>query len=561
MMESPVTAKATDKVEEALKTVSRLRVLKWEPQAQSRVVGLDPAAITATFTVEEQVPVAKEAPKEGEGETEEPAEPAMETKTTVHTLHLSNLSPIGEDTKTYVRVGDAPAVATIMKTVADKLKPVMGEWREMRLITDDVPRASKIELTVGGESAVLNKNADGWQFEGGGAADDEAVSKLLEAVQKLQAVVFVESPEASAAQAGLASPRATIAVTIPGVEGAKRITIGGYTDEQTKRMAYVRRDDADALAKVMEAELAPLLRGPSAYQNRTVLSIAPAELRRFAISRVNPFTKERENVALELVDGAWQMKEPIGALGRQPKAQELVDAVAALQAERVVPAAEAAAVSQALQEPDAVLTITHQPASASPDGAPDATVEAPAPEATKTLAIAVHNGKPYGKLADRPSIYELPGAFVEKTKAEYRDGSVLKFNPEEVTTFSVKEGAVTHTFARGNDKWTYEAEPDLPLDHSKVENLLGQFQNLSTDAFVVHATADQGLYGLPEPEREIRIEVAGGKELVLSISGMSSQVPAVSGRFAASSATPGVFVLSESVLQALRVDLDALGAS
>jgi hypothetical protein len=125
----------------------------------------------------------------------------------------------------------------------------------------------------------------------------------------------------------------------------------------------------------------------------------------------------------------------------------------------------------------------------------------------------------------------------------------------------VKEGAVTHTFARGNDKWTYEAEPDLPLDHSKVENLLGQFQNLSTDAFVVHATADQGLYGLPEPEREIRIEVAGGKELVLSISGMSSQVPAVSGRFAASSATPGVFVLSESVLQALRVDLDALGAS
>ena len=42
--------------------------------------------------------------------------------------------------------------------------------------------------------------------------------------------------------------------------GTRRLTIGGYTDPQTKRMSYVRRDDANTVAKVLEAELAPLLR-------------------------------------------------------------------------------------------------------------------------------------------------------------------------------------------------------------------------------------------------------------------------------------------------------------
>ncbi|MEK7755836.1 MAG: DUF4340 domain-containing protein, partial [Planctomycetota bacterium] len=116
MMESPVSARATGKVDELLRAISRMRVIQWQDDSREKlpVYGLEPGALSVRVTVEEKV-LAKTEDKEDDDDEEDTPEAASETKKTVYELHVADRSPIGEDTKTYVRVGNDSAIATIMK--------------------------------------------------------------------------------------------------------------------------------------------------------------------------------------------------------------------------------------------------------------------------------------------------------------------------------------------------------------------------------------------------------------------------------------------------------------
>ena len=117
-------------------------------------------------TVEEEVPVEEQAgeSEDDDDSDEKAAEPKTETKIRVYKLLISDRSPIGEDTKTYMRIAGESAVAIVMKTVADKFKPVMNEWREMRVTTVDTTAATKIELDTASGPAVLAKIDGDWTF-------------------------------------------------------------------------------------------------------------------------------------------------------------------------------------------------------------------------------------------------------------------------------------------------------------------------------------------------------------------------------------------------------------
>ncbi|MBU0717419.1 MAG: DUF4340 domain-containing protein, partial [Planctomycetes bacterium] len=62
MMEAPVTAKATSKVDDLLQSMSKLRASKWYDDRPERLAayGLEPANLSVRVTVEEEVEVAKD---------------------------------------------------------------------------------------------------------------------------------------------------------------------------------------------------------------------------------------------------------------------------------------------------------------------------------------------------------------------------------------------------------------------------------------------------------------------------------------------------------------------
>lgn len=164
MMESPVMTRATSKVDDLVAAMSRQRIVQWHSNDESRVVtyGLAPATWTVNATVEEVVTPDSddESDESADSESDDKTPANEQKKTTVYVLHISDLSPIGQDTKSYVRVGDEHAVGSIMKTAADKFKPVMSQWREMRVTTANVTGATRVEIAVAEGSVTLVKKGE-----------------------------------------------------------------------------------------------------------------------------------------------------------------------------------------------------------------------------------------------------------------------------------------------------------------------------------------------------------------------------------------------------------------
>lgn len=569
MMESPVSARATGKVDELLRTVSRMRVIQWQDDSREKlgVYGLEPGVLTVLVTVEEKVLAKTEASKDEEKEGEDKQEAATATKKTVYELHVADRSPIGEDTKTYVRVGNDSAIATIMKTMTDKFKPVMSEWRDMKITTANVDGATRIELSTQGRSAALVQKDGKWSLDGdGGRAEETAVKELFKALKDLYAVVFVESDSAEAATYGFSQPQAEIRLTVPGVEGVERITVGAYTDDKTKRMVYVRRNDLSSIGKVRSSDVEPLLRAPSAYRDRTVFDLPADRLQKIALTTTNRYVGGQNSVSFQSEDGAWSMTEPVKAAVRTDRVDKLVESLSALRASAI--AAEAGEASAfGLQSPAAIISMTHQPPAEhrieQPTGdegksQPAQPVEVQTLPLKYELAMTEHDGKFYAKRSDKATIYEISSEFYKQLFDEYRTTEVLAFDDAKVRQLSIRKGDQTHVFVKADGRWTYQAEHDLPLDTKKVDNLLLQMKDLKTERYVRNAADDLATFGLSTPSQEVVVTLDDGTRHVLHVSSQTNDKETDKGHYATIDDKRDVFLLAADMLKRVEVSLPEL---
>jgi hypothetical protein len=594
MMESPVTAKATKKVDDMLQAMGRLRATEWHDDKPERLAayGLEPASLTIRTTVEEEIPADEEdeAVPPDAGESEEDDETAKQPKTEdkVYELHLSDRSPIGEDTKTYMRIGDESMVAIVMKTVADNFKPVMSEWREMRIATPNVASAARMTLSNAEGSATLVKREGRWWFaEDDSPAEDEVVRDLLTAIDGLNAVAFVDGEVTDPAKYGLDQPQAGIELTVPGVENVERIAVGGYTDTTTKRLVYVRRDQVASVAKVRASDISDLLKGPRAYRDRTIFNIPASRIGRISLSTENQLADGRIDVDLRRGDDEWVMISPVEASVRNDRVNELVESLGSLRAEAIIDGTGELS-PYGLHAPAVKLVLSHlppveyrfeQPERAEPSGEEAAAVEAepsegdespdaqklvpvevqPPPESLELLATA-HDGRYYAKRADRQTVYEVGKEFYDRLLQEYRTDEVLAFDDATVQHFSIRSGNDTHAFKRSGDRWIYEAEPDLPLDAKKVDNLLLQMKDLHTQRYVTHTADDLAGYGLADPFHRVTVALEDGSIHTLLVSNRICNRDPKKGYYATLDGSNGVFLVARTDAQRFKISLDDLEA-
>ena len=575
MIEQPVTARATSKVDDMIQAMARIRAIKWHESSPDRlgVFGLEPPRCTIRATVEQEVEIAKsdastagEDAAELEGEDDDgdgPPEPTTRIETTVYELHLSDRSPIGEDTKVYISPGGEPAVGTIMKSVADKLTPDLSKWRDMSVTTVAATTATRVEVATDEGDAVLVKPGVNWAFEQDGApAERSAVVDLLSAIDKLEAVAFVESTDDDLARFGVDSPRATVRLTMPGVEDVERIAVGAYTDPQTRRLVYVRRNEMLSIAKVRADDVAPLLRGPIAYRDRTIVDIGAGKIERIELSTKNRFAPGRIELTFQPdEDDAWAITAPVSATVKRETFPKLVGALRNVNATSIV--ADATELTAfGLDAPDAVLTLTYAPQVEYrfEEGDEHATEVQP-PSKMVTLSVAKHGGKVYAKRGDDPVVYELTPDLHRMLLDSYRSDEVLSFDAEKVVRFSIRSGDVEHSFERRGEDWIYRAEPDLPLDAQKVENLLLQLGDLRSSGCVHHTVpSDESLQamGLATPHDDITVALDDGKQIRLRVSQQACATEPTVGRYATSDTTAGVFLLPTDAVKRYTVSLSEL---
>ncbi|MFQ5414998.1 MAG: DUF4340 domain-containing protein, partial [Phycisphaerae bacterium] len=461
-----------------------------------------------------------------------------------------------------------------------------------------------------------------WRFEADDApAEADVVDELLTAIDDLRAVAFVDAASVEPAALGLDDPQVGIRLTIPGAPEVERITVGRYTDERLKRLVYVRRNEATSIAKVRAKSVAALLRGPTAYRDRTVFSFPANRIERVALDIENRFADGRMQLAFERADDMWRMVEPVAAPVRADRIKALVDGLASLRAEAVVGAA-AELSAYGLQTPSATVTFTYKPpvefrvepapapdkdadpasdndAESAPDqsGAPASaatSADTDAPDASQTgsgdvpdaedaetgdnkikmvpvqvqppsqhyaLAVAESGGKVYAKRSDLGTIFRLTDTFAKRLFDEYRMTAVLDFDDADVVRFSIESGDTAYTFVRADDQWTLDAEPDLPLDQNKIKNLLLQLKDLRTDRYVVYGARDLPGFGLAPAARRVTVTMKDDSVVALLVSDKTCDADPSGGHYAVLQGRTNVFLLAPSTVRRFAVSLDDLERS
>lgn len=542
-MESPASAQATAKVGEAVRELSRLRITNWVDNDADKlaVYGLESPAVSLRVIVQETTTPepASESPEADEAD-EESVEPEPVVETFEHRLIVSDRAPIGEETKVYVAVGDPPVVGTITKAVADKLTPVMNEWRDMSLTTADVTTATRIEVSVEDDAFVLARREGVW-FIGDERADESAVRALLDAIEALDAAAFVDEP-VDVSETGLDEPRASLVLTLPDQSDPITLRIGKPTDAVTRRLTYARIGASDPIAKVRSSDVAALLEDSMGYRDRTVLNLPVASVNRLELRIKAPFSEEPIEFTLGRSDETWSMIEPVAAPVRADAVTALVRSLANFRAESVVGLAGQES-AFGLHDPAVRVTVVTG----------DDEVQ------RHTLLATEHEGAAYAQVENQGAIFKVSGSILTQVRAEFRTDAVLSFDAAEVSSFSVSDAGLTHTFERTDDGWRYAAEPDLPLNGKKVEDLLLRIRDLKTERFVLYGSvSDAARYGLDQPNQSIAINFKDGTTQTLIVSGQGGGAGAPPGRLASVDGEPGVFVLSNEMLSRVTVSLDEL---
>jgi hypothetical protein len=556
-MEAPMSARATQKVGDAVRELGRVRAAQWIERDESKlaVYGLDPAAAEIRVTVEREVPVEDEAPaSQDEAVTDDADEVPTVTQTEkqVYTLLLSDHNPIGDEGKVYVCVGDEPLIATMLKTTADKLRPAMDEWRDMRVTTADVTAATRIDMNIEGRHATLEQKEGQWYFEPEGArAELTGVAELLSGLRNLKAVAWEDGPTADHRETDDA--RSEISLTIPGGDVPVRMVFGDYTDAIAKGLRYVWLEGGNSTAKVRSADIERVLRDPITLRDRAVFDMPAEQITQIVFSLGVPYADERLDLTFARGDGVWSMVKPVNAPARADRLAVLVYDLASLRGTAVV-AGDDERSAYGLHEPDSVITILRR----IPVGETESASASEPSWETYTLYATSHEGGYYAMRSDRPLIYEISGGVHAQWQKELRDGNIFGFDPDEVTSFAIYQAGVPLVFERRDGRWTYQAEADLPLDSGKVAELLSNLSEIRTDRFIHHTAADLEYYGLDEPFRMVTVSLADGTLRTLRMSSDRPLMVEDRGFFAAVDGVPGVFVLSDETATRLNVSLDDL---
>ncbi len=561
-IESPFSADAQDGVvNEAVRTLSRLRATDWADAtgdgADGRF-GFAPAKLGITVTCEKRTEV--EAADSGAEDDETASEtegvaPEVTVERREHQLLVGSRGPLGKDSEFFARLSGERAVATVAKTIVEKLTPDPEKWRNMDVCRADVASATRVTVESEGRSAIMEKADDGsWSFADSKlAVESSAVSELLRSVNAMTAVTFVDGADLSSAEFGFNPPVTQLVFTVPGQDQPIRLAIGNPTDPTGRRLYYVRYGESSSLAKVRSSDVAAVRRGPLHYADRTILQLAEEQIESIDLTRSNAITGEIETLALERRDGSWGLiisarAESMAADSTSVRA--LLDVLGDLRAVSVA-SSEGDPAEFGLDDPVIRVVATYNVESTGGD-----VDDHPAPQMV-TLDFSERD-RAFAKRSDRSTIYEVSNVQLDTFRADLHAKEIWPMDGGSVSAISVTaaDNGATFRFARSADGWVYSQEPDLPLDGAKVENLVLQLLDMKHDSYVAYEVNDWARFGLDKPERIVTIESADGTRHALSFSAGPCLADRANHRCAIFEGSADVFLLSADMASRCQVSVD-----
>jgi len=471
-----------------------------------------------------------------------PAEP-----TESHTLAL------GAKTKeqVYAKLGDEPGVFLLPASLLEDLQPALIDLRDRRVLPTEAADVLRVDLELPGGSVELARKQDAWRmvrpFEG--RAADDAVNDLLDKVGELKAESFRDKATEQEGFA-LASPRAKIVIHQAGKED-KRVLLIGATSPSGE-MTFVKRASSDTVAVVKTADVQPLLGGPAAYWDTSLLKLPEG-------AKIVSVTVKRAGVTYKLGrDGdAWKLTSPLEAGTDADNVNKILDHLSLLQATKID--ALDKTVPDKYAKAGKVVEVSFSTTSAPAESRPSAESAPASGPATKpvlptySVRIASIGGKSFAWLIGQTpaAVGEFEASLYEAfASAELRDRTVWKVDPANVEAIHIASGAKTLTLRRDGENWTSPDDRYVKIDAEKIKTFLDDLKDVKAERFVTHRGPHAKKFGLDASRVVVRLTPAEGEPLRLAVSTRGE-----AGMLYAAAEAPGVFLLKAEAADKLTKTL------
>lgn len=109
---------------------------------------------------------------------------------------------------------------------------------------------------------------------------------------------------------------------------------------------------------------------------------------------------------------------------------------------------------------------------------------------------------------------------IKKEKIKNSDEVILEVPSDTVSSLSWTYDGNTLSFTKQDDTWSYDADPTLPVDPDKIDQLLKLFEEFGV-SFVIEEPESLDQYGLDKPECTVSF-TADGKDHTLKLGGFST---------------------------------------
>lgn len=508
VMEEPVRAPAVaEKVRGLVSRFSGLRADDFIDAASgpAATYGLSEPYLTFAVTTRTKHPLPSTQPAEPETQ---PAEPQFETIAETYRLVVGDFADLKSE-KRFVQPEGAGWVATVAESALSGLVPNLKELRDPKVTRVKAGDITSVEVATADATTRIKKDDGKWiGADEPAALDAAAVTDLLDAIEDLEAIDYVEKPEAAATY-GLEPPRATITVTTAGAVAPLTLRIGQETASGRNR--YVQRGDEATVMVTLSDHAKRLMIGPLALRAREIFRFPAEWLQRIHIERP-ALTYE-----LERDGGSWKLTQPAEAPVDRGNVQVLANDLSQLRARNVAGQGDDAAFG--LDQPATTTTIRFEVAEPLPTTGPDDAASQPTVPATKTVTHTLRVGRKdnvsYARKDDEPYVFELDETVFRVLTAELIDGRLFTFKPDDVVGIKVVSTGGTLEFAKSGKDWKYVADPFLQLTQKKVQDFAKELSEMRAEAYFAYRGGDLAAEKLDQPPASATIRLADGSEVVL----------------------------------------------
>ncbi len=216
------------------------------------------------------------------------------------------------------------------------------------------------------------------------------------------------------------------------------------------------------------------------------------------IARIDLKYPGRELVIARDKPGApWMITKPIGTRANQTAANNLANAIADCQSTRTIDEHPKHFAPFGLAKPAVTVVVTTFKGRT-----------LPGIEVGKTTPVGFNA---YIRMTDKPAVMLVSSAFppgMQKTVDEMRDRSLMNFNIDDVTKFTLQpdDGPLIEVdHDRKTGKWEIVEPRRYPADPTQVRQVLSSLADAQVSDFVNDAPADVSQYGLEKPHLTVTV--------------------------------------------------------